>query len=440
MNLEVRPTTGDVNSQPYFQTAEHFFRSELSDTSITTNLEGRLAPFQRWYKFKEAFSPSLVLEQIQACSKKPSVIVDPFGGSGTSALIASSLGIECSTIEVNPFLSDLIEAKLTNYDPQSAILAFTEVLAFADLDKGKALKRYEASLPPTFVETADKERWLFNRDIASRILAFRSAIDGLGVCPEATLLTVLLGACLVDASNIVISGKGRRYRRNWQNRKTFSYNLDVAFQGKVSTAVEDIAKSQGLKRSRPTVISGDSRDKVSLLPENIDLALFSPPYPNSFDYTDIYNIELWMLGYFKVSDDNRTLRNSTLRSHVQIKRDYGKPPVGSPLLDDVLNQLRNAKSELWSKWIPDMVGAYFGDLFKITSTIGQKLSESGRIVMVVGDSRYAGIHIPVADILAELATNDGLTVLSKHSARSMRSSPQQGGSHVLAESLITITT
>ena len=33
-----------------------------------------------------------------------------------------------------------------------------------------------------------------------------------------------------------------------------------------------------------------------------DLAVFSPPYPNSFDYTDVYNVELWAMGYLRNSD------------------------------------------------------------------------------------------------------------------------------------------
>jgi len=36
---------------------------------------------------------------------------------------------------------------------------------------------------------------------------------------------------------------------------------------------------------------------VTLAADPVDAAIFSPPYPNSFDYTDVYNLELWVLGY-----------------------------------------------------------------------------------------------------------------------------------------------
>jgi hypothetical protein len=42
-------------------------------------------------------------------------VIDPTGGSGTTALTCSFLGIDCDTVEVNPFLADVIEAKTRSY-------------------------------------------------------------------------------------------------------------------------------------------------------------------------------------------------------------------------------------------------------------------------------------------------------------------------------------
>jgi|GEM_PF-729411 len=417
--------------------SESHFQAEKG-LCLTTNAQGLIAPFQRWYKFKEAFAPSLVIEQINDLPSPPSLIVDTFGGSGTTALISSYLGIKCHTIEVNPFLADLIKAKTSDHDPHSILLSYTEVIAKAALDRGRSIDKYKSTLPPTFIEESEKERWIYNADIASRILAYRAAIDGLSHEGNARLLRILLGSCLVEVSNVRINGKGRRYRSGWQNRLVSVDDLDSMFQEKVSAAVEDISNFSRYSRVQPCVTHGDSRQKASELPSDIDLAIFSPPYPNSFDYTDIYNLELWMLGYLKAGADNRELREATLRSHVQIKRDFKDAPSGSPLLSETLKRLTQVRAALWSKYIPEMVGAYFTDMLVIIESIAQKLSQEGRIVMVVGDSSYAGIHVPVANILAELSESIGLKVKSLEAARSMRASPQQGGNLVLPETLITL--
>ena len=76
--------------------------------------------------------------------------------------------------------------------------------------------------------------------------------------------------------------------------------------------------------------------RSSLQSTQFDLVVFSPPYPNSFDYTDIYNVELWALGYLGSSADNRKLRGETLRSHVQIRRAYESANGHSPKLVQTL--------------------------------------------------------------------------------------------------------
>ncbi|CAI0702532.1 TPA: hypothetical protein ACSP7Z_002132 [Serratia fonticola] len=65
-----------------------------------------------------------------------------------------------------------------------------------------------------------------------------------------------------------------------------------------------------------------------------------------------------------------------------------------------------------------------------------RLVSRGEIWAVVGDSLYANIYIPVADILVELAPTCGFEVVRSEPFRSMRSSAQQGGRAELTESLV----
>ena len=71
---------------------------------------------QRGRRFKEAFAPELVEHAVAEMNRTVRHIVDPFGGSGTTGLAAQFLGIRPTVIEVNPYLADLIEAKLARYD------------------------------------------------------------------------------------------------------------------------------------------------------------------------------------------------------------------------------------------------------------------------------------------------------------------------------------
>jgi hypothetical protein len=67
-----------------------------------------------------------------------------------------------------------------------------------------------------------------------------------------------------------------------------------------------------------------------------------------------------------------------------------------------------------------------------------KLRSSGRLYIVVGDSRYAGIRVPVARILEDVARANGYRIVKTEPFRSMRASPQQGGRFVLSETLLIL--
>ena len=238
-------------------------------------------------------------------------------------------------------------------------------------------------------------------------------------------------------SNATVYGKGRRYRKNWTRLRRSEGDVDLSFTQAASSAIQEIRQFENRTCTTYTLIRGDTRESIDGLGP-FDLAVFSPPYPNSFDYTDVYNIELWMLGYFSEGRDNTVLRQRTLSSHVQIHRDYADPPVGSPLLDTTMALLRGNVDRLWNRHIPAMIGAYFAEMMIILRKLRNNMSDDGEIWIVVGDSSYAGIGIGVANILTELVTIDGMDIRRNECLRAMQKSAQQGGQEQLAESLLVI--
>jgi hypothetical protein len=87
--------------------------------ALCTNAGSELLAFQNWRRFKEAFAPELVKRAILECGRPVQRCLDPFAGSGTTALACQFLGILPITIEVNPYLADLTEAKISTYDAAS---------------------------------------------------------------------------------------------------------------------------------------------------------------------------------------------------------------------------------------------------------------------------------------------------------------------------------
>ena len=415
------------------KSVEHFLGKQNLQAPLSTAQGVKDVPFQRWFNFKEAFSPQFVIDSIAKTPIKVNEVLDPFGGSGTTALTTQLLGLKPTTIEVNPFISDLIQSKLQTYDLDSLINDWMYVV--------KGITKFEPNLsnlysngPSTLYRRDGIERWLFEIDVLKRITQYKMAIEALTNMTNRCLFKVLLGSVLIPLSNVVISGKGRRYRKNWQSRIITVRDVDKLLEQKVNDAIFDISKYSGRKSNAFNLLRGDSREKIKEV-EQSDLVLFSPPYPNTFDYTDIYNVELWVLGYLNSPDENKRLRQSTLRSHVQTKFEVVKPPK-SKTLSTTLDKLNSVREQLWNKQIPDMVGSYFSDIESILMESKRLLSPGGMVGIVIGDSRYANIKIDTAQITKEISDNLGLAFKEETTIRIMKSSAQQGWAKDLDETAL----
>ena len=364
----------------------------------------------------------------------PRSCLDPFGGSGTTALTCQFLGVRPTTIEVNPFLCDLISAKLTRHDLKALQRDYLRVLEFSRTVKVN-VRDLLPGAPDTMVEPGRDGRWIFSRDAAKRILALRTAINCLITDSHRIVLRVALGSVLVGVSNVVVNGKGRKYRQGWEVRQKSGSDVDAAFRASFLEIYTDLSRFAERPMQEYSLHQGDSRQCISES-DPVDIVIFSPPYPNSFDYTDIYNLELWMLGYLRSRNDNTILRNQTVRSHVQIKRDFGVGELDSAELWRAYRALCRRRRELWDQNIAEMVCAYFGDMASILRQVRAKLRRGGRAFLAVGNSKYAGVVVDTSKILAELAPTVGLRCVRSSSIRSMRASAQQGGCRELQESLM----
>ncbi len=407
-------------------------------TALGTNAGAQALPFQGWRNFKEAFAPELIARAVSESPIRVKRCIDPFSGSGTTALACQFLGIHPTFIEVNPYLADLAEAKVSRYDVPSLTRDFSKLVRKAN-GISRAARVVFSGLPPTFIEPGHNGRWIFDRGVADRLAAYRIALKDIRDPINRRLFRVLLGGVVVEVSNVIVSGKGRRYRRNWEDQRKTARHLDEAFCAAVEIAVGDIVRHGTRREMDYSLFRGDCRSILKKRRAQYDLAVFSPPYPNSFDYTDVYNVELWALGYLKTPNSNTELRTSTLSSHVQIRREFPPAPKGSPALATALERLEDVRDELWDKSIPEMVGGYFADMATVIDSLWSRLTKGAQMWMVVGDSRYAGVSIPVGMILAQLAEQSGKTVVNHEPFRSMRSSPQQGGQQSLSETLLVLS-
>ena len=64
-----------------------------------------------------------------------------------------------------------------------------------------------------------------------------------------------------EVSNVIVSGKGRRYRRNWQERGLTSADVHSLFASRAEAAVEDVISFADRPAVPAEVVEGDARNQ-----------------------------------------------------------------------------------------------------------------------------------------------------------------------------------
>ncbi len=403
----------------------------------------KVNPVHRWFPMVEGFGAEFVRDIILEQKVSPKVCLDPFSGIGTTALACQDLGIKCFAIENSPFFFDVTRAKL-RADYESHVFDIL-ISTFDDHLKTCLVELPEMELESkTFFQGNNLDRWIFDKPVANAINDILNHIADFDQNYEiyTALFKVALGAQLIQVSNVYRNGKCLSYLKNWQERsisRNEVHEMFILYCREV--LMMDIRSREMIKPDVHNYINvhrGDSRVLISSLPnDSVDVVITSPPYLNSRDYTDIYRLELWIMGYVTKFDQERKLRSSALTSHVQVKLGYLKAPEIDEL-DRFLSHLEKSKTKLWNKGIPNMIRGYFFDMESILKDMHPKLKSNAMLYINVSNSAYGRMICEVDTIIAKIAERNGYEIVEIRIARYINSSKQQSMRKKLRESVIVL--
>lgn len=384
-------------------------------------------PFQRWYPYREGYSYKLVSKFIEQFNVK-GALLDPFSGSGSSILAGRYKGLSTYGIDVNPIALFVSKVENKNY--------YTE----DDIALEQALEDFILVSRDTIVRTTDFSlaTKYFNADILQALLQIKEYINSLIDEKIRDIFFLSWLSIIESVSNVKKEGNGLKYKnrkrlkkgyenipiKEWEDnhfpKDRFNFVLDK-ISSNVKLIIEDV-KISNFDAPEPKLFFGSSIDKVSEIGEPIELTIFSPPYVNFFDYFEIHKTELWLGDFIQTQEELRILKKTGLRSNASatVSKSISN---GNESVERIITQLKQKK--LWSNKILDVVAGYFDDMESLLRNILNITTENGRVVIVVGNSAYAGIMVPTDLLLAEIGEKLGYVVDEIIVTRHLTTSSQQ---------------
>jgi len=380
--------------------------------NLVNNYNYRNIPYQNWCNYQEGFSTKLLdwFLDYKNINDKDLMFLDPFCGSGASLVSAKFNELRSIGIDINPFSYLLSKVKLDFYNKDEL-----KIIEDFNLPKYKEIKNVYEKYEFSMVER------IFSKENFTKIELIKNSIGKITNTKSQEFLKVALVSSLEGCSNYKKGGNGLKKRK-----KICITDFYELFTIKKNQMLRD--KKILNKKTAFKLINGNIKDLNVLVENNsIDISFFSPPYPNCFDYFEIYKIELWIGEFITSYAQLRNLRKSAFTSNLNANLNQNVSIDDSNSVSKILfnTLLLLQEKDLWNKNIPKMLNLYFSEMNEFLNSLYQKMKFGGTIGIVIGNSSYGGIPILSDLIVSQISEKVGFKVDQIIVARNNETASQQ---------------
>lgn len=363
-----------------------------------------------WYPYYAGFTEEFVQGVIAEYLADADAVLDPWSGSGTTAVVAARAGISSVGIDINPALTVIARARIAPCDSRDENLELLEQI----LGRAATLDPHPRSIDPL-------RRWM-KADAVARVRAVQEAIHltvrdsiPMPVCgsvvaevdrlsPSVCLFyTALFGAMRhllrrFRATNPMWLKDPPTYRNklgtSWRSLETLCRQEFAFLQDRLTLdSTSHAAVEVGLETGSATSLRFPYR--------HFGGVLTSPPYATRIDYVKGTLPELAVLGA-----DNTllaSLRQATTGTPVVAGRPEGQSSTeivsryGRAVREAIEQHPSKGSKHYYVPWIHNyMLGLQAGLAEAVRTVVPE-----GRICVVVQDSYYKAFHIDTQRIVTE---------------------------------------
>ncbi|HEY9181122.1 MAG TPA: hypothetical protein VIO32_10415 [Candidatus Baltobacteraceae bacterium] len=358
-----------------------------------------------WLRLTPAYSIHLVRAYARHAAQGTR-IVDPFSGSGTTALACAEFGHDGYGLDINPFLVWFGSAKTRRYetgDIQAAARAIPEICAHAQM------LREEPGLwePPLF----NIERW-WNPGALQALKALLAAIRASGTRgAPLDLLHVAFCRTMIASSNAAFNHQSMSFAPG-----SSAHSKHEGIIGRYLADAQAIVESAAAPLSgNATLFELDSRRMDENPAGTFDMLLTSPPYVNRMSYIRELRPYMYWLGYLRASAHAGQLDwqaiGGTWGSATSNLNAWEPPAAGTPVDAKIARVCRSIARDGAKNGalLSTYVVKYFHDMWQHFQAAQRAINAGGKLVYIVGNSTFYGHVVPAQDWYAAMLAELGFT-------------------------------
>ncbi len=327
----------------------------------------------QFFRYYGKFPSVVGAEIVRRHARDGQGVLDCYAGSGTTMVEAQSAGHASFGIDINPLAVLASNVKTSYPDVAGLRAALSRVVARAR-EGGHLDDRL-----PSSITAARIDKW-FRPEVQIELVALREALqkEALGL-ERAFLLTAFLG--VVRRVSNAYDGEVRPHI----NPDKKPRSPLVAFARKANEMIDAMREVNSLRpQGLPgTCILGDNRDlgayETALDGAEVGLVVAHPPYLNSFNYLQVFSLEL-----------------AWAQDFAELWGDFDRKSI------------RAAEHQAWPATNEKLKDAYYADFRSTMSESVRAATERARIVVVIGDATIRGELEPVHTLFWDALVEIGL--------------------------------
>lgn len=358
-----------------------------------------------WLRLTPAYSLRIV-ENLILDHPHAKRVLDPFCGTGTTALCATYHGYECVTTDINPFLVWLATVKTAYYSPEDIVAASGACKQVLSLVSRNVVEPCPA--PPIF----NIKRW-WSEDTLAFLQLLHAAIDAVSRQESAVRSLLLVAFCrtLIALSNAAFNHQSMSFKDDGKIKLELDACYGDIFEADVSFVLEGAKENPA---GIASVVLGDSRNLSKVVSGPFDLVITSPPYANRISYIRELRPYMYWLNYLDNGRDAGELDwlaiGGTWGIATSRLMDWERPVkhFKSTQLDSTLDEIAhidNKNGALLARY----VAKYFDDVWAHLSELPKILARGAELHYIVGNSTFYGTIVPTERLYAEMLSALGFT-------------------------------